>query len=108
MEEPVDVAALVDRAAKWIVEKGLATPAVFLLEMHKPVAPFGSMMMLGAIPFLGPFVGFGALERFALMAEDRNNVERLICRIEQLAEEARAGAAGRSDPPGPAGPQRSD
>jgi hypothetical protein len=81
--------ALVERAARWICEKGLATPAIFLLEMHKPVAPLASMLMLGSMPFLGPFVGFGALERFALLAEDRGNVERLVARIEALSAAAR-------------------
>ncbi len=83
-------AALVERAARWIVEKGLATPAVLLLEMHKPVAPIGSMMLLGAMPFLGPFVGFGVIERASLFAEDRGNIERLITRIEELSEESKA------------------
>ena len=32
-----------------------------------------------------PFIGFGAIERFALFAEDRSNVEKLICRIEKLS-----------------------
>ena len=90
MEEIVDFEPLIERAAAWVADKGLATPVVFLLEMHKPVAPLGSMMMLGAMPFLGPFIGFGAIERFALFAEDRSNVEKLITRIEKLAAEARA------------------
>ncbi len=85
MEEIVDFDPLIERAAAWVVDKGLATPVVFLLEMHKPVAPLGSMMMLGAMPFLGPFIGFGAIERFALFAEDRSNVEKLIKRIEEVA-----------------------
>ena len=77
---------LLDRAAKWVVDKGLATPAIFLLEMHKPVAPLGAMLAMGSIPFLGPFFGFGAVEKFALLVEDRNNVEALISRIEKLRE----------------------
>ncbi len=89
--------AAVERAARWIVEKGLATPAVLLLEMHKPVAPLGSMMLLGAMPFLGPFVGFGVMERASLFAEDRGNIERLIGRIEELDGERRTGAAQRQD-----------
>ncbi len=84
----------VERGARWIVERGLATPAVLLLELHKPVAPIGSMMLLGAMPFVGPFVGFGAMERLALFVEDRGNVERLIRRIEDLSGETHGSAAG--------------
>ncbi|MHC5057047.1 MAG: hypothetical protein ACYTKD_20410 [Planctomycetota bacterium] len=98
MEEIVDFEPLIERASRWVVDKGLATPVVFLLEMHKPVAPLGSMMMLGAMPFLGPFIGFGAIERFALFAEDRSNVEKLIKRIEKNVEDlAAAERAARTD-----------
>ena len=79
------IESALERGARWVVEKGLATPAVFLLELHKPVAPIGSMMILAAMPFLGPFVGFGAMERLALFTEERGNVERLIRRIEELS-----------------------
>ena len=75
-----------------MVGKGLARPAVFLLELHKPVAPIGSMMLLAAMPFVGPFVGFGAIERLALFVEERDNVERLIRRIEELLDEGEATA----------------
>ncbi len=91
---------LVERAARWVVEKGLQTPAVFLLEMHKPVAPLGSMMMLGAMPFVGPFVGFNVMERLSLFVEDRANVERLICRIEELSRTASVEVTGESAPDG--------
>lgn len=94
--EPIDPASetnetmerAVERAARWVVNKRLATPAIFLLEMHKPVAPIGSMMILAAMPFVGPFVGFGAIERLALFVEGRDNVERLIRRIEELSTKA--------------------
>lgn len=85
---------LIERAARWIVDRRLETPVAFLLEMHKPVAPLGSMMLLGAMPFLAPFVGFGAIERFALFAEDRGNIERLIRRIEELSRESDESSSG--------------
>ena len=91
---------LVERAARWVVEKRLQTPAVFLLEMHKPVAPLGSMMLLAAMPFVGPFVGFNVMERLALFVEDRSNVERLIGRIEELSRAASVEAAGEKAPDG--------
>ena len=86
VEDVIDHEAIIERAAKWIVSKGLATPAVFLLEMHKPIAPLGSLVMLGAMPFVGPFVGFGKVEQFALMAEDRQNIEKLLLKIEHYAK----------------------
>jgi len=91
---------LVETFAHAIVRKGLATPAVFLLELHKPVAPLGSVLLLGAMPFLAPFVGFSTLERLALFVEERSNVERLIARIEELSRgDARSDCSGRAPSP---------
>lgn len=78
----------IEQLAQAIVRKNLATPAVFLLELHKPVAPLGSMLVLGVMPFLAPFFGFSYIERLALVLEDRSEVERLIARIEELAHKA--------------------
>ncbi len=91
---------LVERAARWVAEKRLEAPVIFLLEMHKPVAPLGSMLLLGAMPFVGPFIGFSAMERLALFVEDRSNVERLIARIEELSGTVSVEAAGKRTPDG--------
>ncbi len=75
-----------------IVAKGMSTPAVFLLESSKPLSFLGSQ----ALHFLEPFVRslFDTLTytRFAKALEDRQNVERLLVRIETLEEESQARA----------------
>lgn len=88
---PDDRDELIDSIARRVVGRGLAVPATFLLEMHKPLCFLGSQMLLLGTPILGPFVGFGRLARFSSLIENRENVELLLHRIEELAAEARQG-----------------
>ncbi|MBI5359083.1 MAG: hypothetical protein HZA48_00705 [Planctomycetes bacterium] len=86
------------KLAKAIVERGLTTPAILALESHKPLSFFGSTFMHMTHPFvnalfsaqipllsLPPFVKFTAEDYriFAFMLEKRENVEKLLCKIEQ-------------------------
>ncbi len=90
---PEDRDRLIDSIARRVVGRGLAAPAVFLLEMHKPLCFFGSQMLLLGSPILGPFVGFGRLARLSSLIENRANVDLLLGRIEELVAEAREGGA---------------
>jgi hypothetical protein len=74
---------LVESGARKIVERGLATAAVFLLEAHKPLAGLGSQAVLAFQPLLGSLfpVNFGELAAFM---RHPDNVERLLQRIEEL------------------------
>ena len=78
---------LIERTAKAVVERGLAAPAVFFLESSKPLSFVASQGML----FLGPFVdaAFSApnYDAFCRMLENRQNVEKLLQRIEELEDE---------------------
>jgi len=78
---------LIDAAAKTVVGRGLAVPAVFLLESSKPLSFVASQGLV----FLGPFVeavlDLPNYQAFCRMMEDRDNVEKLIVRIEQLEDD---------------------
>ena len=101
---PQDRDELIDSIADSIIGRGLAVPAAFLLEMHKPLCFLGSQMLLLGSPILGPFVGFGRLARFSSLIESRENVELLLSRIEELSaggsEESPAGETGGTRPEG--------
>lgn len=86
------------KLAKVIVERGLTTPAILGLESHKPLSFFGSTLMHMTSPFvnaifsaeipllsLSPFIKFTAEDYriFAFMLEKRENIEKLLCKIEQ-------------------------
>ena len=93
--------ALIQRTAEEIVQRRLAAPAVFLLESSRPLSFIASQGLV----VLGPFVdaAFDAphYEAFCRMIENRDNVEKLTQRIEELEEE-RVGGSGQRQAQGEA------
>ena len=73
---------LVERIATWIDMKGLAVPAVLFLELHKPIAGFGSAFVSFLAPGLDWILGEKSVEDVANILQDRRELERLIARIE--------------------------
>jgi len=63
---------------------GLAVPAVFFLESSKPLSFVGSQALVFFEPFVKAFLNLSSYDRFASLMEDRKNVERLICKLEEL------------------------
>ena len=77
--------SLVDTIARSVVDRRLETPAVFFLEAHKPLSFVASQAVLVAMPFLSPVVGAQRMADFSRLLRDRENVELLLTRIENLA-----------------------
>ena len=68
-----------------IAAKGLATPAIFFLEMHRPLAFLSSQFMLVGSPFLAALVGLERLERLRGVLADPTKYEQFLCLIETAA-----------------------
>lgn len=81
---------ILDAVAGRVVRMQLAVPAVFFLESTKPLSFLGSQLLVFLQPFVQAFLSTQAYERFAHLMEDRENVEALIRRVEELDEDARA------------------
>jgi hypothetical protein len=79
--------ALIESLAGNVVRRRLEMPAVFLLEAHRPLSFLASQALLLSAPLLGSFVGFREVNRFGYFLAERDNLGRLIDRIEQLARE---------------------
>jgi hypothetical protein len=75
----------IEKWARKIVGKGLETPAILFLEMHKPLTFLASQGLLVGMPFLAPFLGVDIVHKYSKLLERRENVELLIRRIEELA-----------------------
>lgn len=86
--EPDQDAELIERVATAVVAKGMATPAIFLLESSKPLSFLGSQALHFLEPFVRSLFDTVTYTRFAKMLEDRQNVERMLVRIEALEEES--------------------
>jgi hypothetical protein len=83
-------AEYIEKAAQKIHEQEMETAAILLLESSKPLVWVGGEM--GRF-FITPFVPilsdkWGVIsEKFFLVFEKRENVERLLKRLEELAQE---------------------
>ncbi len=80
---------LIEVWARKIVDKGLATAAVFMIEAHKPVAGIGAHATLAFQPLLSPLLRVDLGELAAFMYRP-DNLERLLQRIEGLERERTA------------------
>ncbi len=80
---------LLAAVARRVVGMRLAVPAVFFLESTKPLSFLGSQLLIFLQPFVQAFLTVRSYERFSHLMEERENVEALIQKMEQLDEELR-------------------
>ena len=80
--EPRTEDILFDQVAEQVVRRGLATPAVFFLELNRPLGFLAGQATHLLSPFLGPLFGLGNVRRLAQLLEDPASVDRLLDRIE--------------------------
>ena len=92
--EPRTEDTLFDRIAEEVVRRGLVTPAVFFLELHRPLGFLAGQATHLLSPFLGPLLGMQNVRLLARLLEDPASVDRLLERIE--ARERDRAPEGRS------------
>lgn len=81
---------LIEKVARAVVARGMAVPAILVLESSKPLSFLGSQALHFLEPFVRALMDGATFTLFAKALEDRENVERLLVRIEALDEETRA------------------
>lgn len=74
-----------ERWAEWIAARGLATPAVLFLELHRPLAHLASQFMIIGTPLLAPLLGLERFEGLRELLADDAQYERLLALIEEKA-----------------------
>ncbi len=77
----------VTRLAKRIQKTGFVTPAIFFLEMTKPLALLGSHAMVFFGPIVNSFIKADGYYRAAELFEEPDTVEFLLNEIERLDKE---------------------
>jgi hypothetical protein len=82
-------AAFVGRVAARVVDSGLVTPAVFFLEMAKPLALLSSHTLIFFGPIVTAFVHAEGYYRAAQVFEEPAHVEWLLLEIERIDRERR-------------------
>ena len=73
---------MLDKAAEAIRKRGLETPAIMALELHKPLANVGANALVVFAPFAVPFFGFDGVRDASRLLRKRGKVEKLIQRLE--------------------------
>jgi len=76
---------LIEAMTRRVVEHGLIAPAIIFLESVKPLAKVGSYTL---ILFSAPILGLFGINGYELVGffSDRQNLERLIKRLEEAAK----------------------
>jgi hypothetical protein len=82
-----EIKEVIDEIASTIIKRRLETAAILFLEMNKPLSTIAGQGMVVAMPFLGPIFGPVRMARYTRFLQTRENVERLIQRIEEMAED---------------------
>jgi hypothetical protein len=77
---------IIERLATRIIQHKMEVPATILLEVCRPLTFFAGQAVLVAGPILYPFFGMENVERLAGFLNNRENIARLIARLEQLSE----------------------
>ena len=86
-EEKIDYEKIIDEIASYIHKRKLEAPAIMFLEMNKPLSLFYSSLFYVSTPVLGAFMGVDRMKKLYLLMENRENIEKLICKIEELGKE---------------------
>jgi hypothetical protein len=78
---------LIDKIAKRIVDHHMETPTILFLESFKPLSFVAGQFGLVYLGPLTPLLGAWSEEGIALL-QKKENVERLLKRIEELSDES--------------------
>jgi hypothetical protein len=73
-----ETSALIEKAAKAIRRRKMETPAIFAIELHKPLANTGAHAAMFFAPFLVPFFGMEGVGQYSAVFRKRENLERLM------------------------------
>lgn len=74
----------IERIAKKIFTSGFTTPAIFFLEMTKPLALLGSHLLIFLGPVINSIIQSDDYYRSVQVFEEPDNIELLLKEIERL------------------------
>ena len=78
---------LLEKLARRVVTLRVSAMAIFLLESTKPLSFLGSQVLVFFNPIIQSVFNFKDYETVTEMVENRDNIEYLIQKIEQLQED---------------------
>ncbi len=78
---------LIEWAAQRIYQWEMVAPAIMLFDGFRPVSFMASQGMHMVAPFTNLFTGHPYATEIAYLLQDRDNVDRLVERLEDMVEE---------------------
>jgi len=84
---PEEANEMIEKIARFIVERHLAPAGILFIESVRPLNNIGSQFMYFLLPFAEIIFDSQKYQRFAMMIQNGENVKRLISRIDELDEE---------------------
>jgi hypothetical protein len=84
--------ALMDRFAAAVVERRMAAPAILFLESVKPVSFLGNQALVFFQPIVQSLFEVRSYDKIVAILEDRQNLEYILKKIEELEGEQQAKA----------------
>ncbi len=85
-----DAQDMIERVARFIVSRHLAPAGIMMIESLRPLHGLGSQAMYFVLPFAEILFDSHKYQKFALMIQDRENLTKLVARIDELDEEMNA------------------
>ena len=79
--------AAVDRLARFLIRFRMTVPAILTLESVRPLSVIGSQFMHLLSPSIGAFLSAHAWDEIAKLLEEREGIDYVISRIEELDSE---------------------
>ena len=73
---------LIVKIADQVIKRRMETPAIMVLEMHKPLANLTGQAAIAFSPFLIPFLGYEHVNDYSRLFASSDNWDRLIEAIE--------------------------
>ncbi|MDP8232052.1 MAG: hypothetical protein P9L91_05215 [Candidatus Zophobacter franzmannii] len=78
---------LIDKAARFFVERRLTPAAIMTIESLKPLNGISSAAMYAVLPVMELFFDSKSYQEFAVLIENREYVSLLVNRIEEIDDE---------------------
>lgn len=88
---------LLDKCSNEIRRRQLEAPAIVFLEMHKPLSNVFAHAGMASAPFLVPLFGFDFVNDYSNLLQKRDNVERLICMLEEARSATVPNSPGKEE-----------
>jgi len=88
---------LLAKIANQVVKRKLSVPAIMFIESVKPLSFVGSQVLIFMQPIVQAFFNRKEYDEFAVLMEDRDNVELLLQEIERQEAEWQAREKAEKD-----------